>query len=122
MKPNSTSSLWTCTNDTIVPREALWTALRKLGVPDALVDIIRSFHISKKARIWVDGELLEEIKVNNGLRQRCTMALTLFNLYASVVAERWMKAVHDEEDVGTRMLYKLDQQLFRRSTKIHVNW
>ena len=26
-----------------VPREAMWIALRKLGVPDLLVDIIRSF-------------------------------------------------------------------------------
>ena len=53
----------------------------------------------------MDGELLEEIEVNNGLRQGCTMAPTLFNFYASVVAERWKEAVHDEEDVGTCMLY-----------------
>ena len=51
------------------PREAMWVALRKLGVPDLLVDIIRSFHTSMEARIRVDGELLEEIEVNNGLRQ-----------------------------------------------------
>ena len=46
-----------------VPQEALWT-----GVPDVLVDIIRSFHSNMKARIKVDGELLEEIEVNRGLR------------------------------------------------------
>ena len=88
-----------------VPREALWTALRKLGVPDVLVDIIRSFHSNMKARIKVDGELLEEIEVKNGLRQGCTVAPTWFNLYDSVVAERWTETVQDEEDVGTRVLY-----------------
>ena len=51
-----------------VSREAMWPALRKFGVPDMLVDIIRSFYTSMGARIRVDGELLEEIEVNNGLR------------------------------------------------------
>ena len=78
-----------------VPQEAMWVALRKLGVPDLLVNIIRSFHTNMEARIRVDGELLEEIEVNNGLRQGCTMAPTPFNLYAGVVAEKWMEAVQD---------------------------
>ena len=52
-----------------VPREALWTALKKLGVPDVLVGIIKSFHINMRARVRVDGELLEEIELNNGQRQ-----------------------------------------------------
>ena len=70
-----------------VPREAMWVALRKLGAPDVLVDIVRSFHSNMVARIRVDGELLEEIEVSNGLRQGCTMAPTLFNVYACVVAD-----------------------------------
>ena len=57
-----------------VLREAMWVALRKLGVSDLLVGIIRSFHTSMEARIRVDGELLEKIEVNNGLRQGCAMA------------------------------------------------
>ena len=61
-----------------VSREALWLALRKLGVP-VLIDIIRSFHDNMNASIRVDGELLEEIEVNNGLRQGCSMPPTLFN-------------------------------------------
>ena len=70
-----------------VPHAALWIALRKLGVPDDLLTLIKSFHQDMKARLRVDGEMLEEIKVANGLRQGCTMAPTLFNLYACVVAE-----------------------------------
>ena len=100
-----------------VPREALWIALQKLGVPDILVDIIKSFHTDMQSCVRIDGQLLEEIRVNNGLRQGCTMAPSLFNLYACVVAERWIDSIGDEEDVGTRLLYKLDRQLFRRYTK-----
>ena len=68
---------------------------------DLLVDIVRSFHINMEARIRVDGELLEEIKVNNGLRQGCTMVPTLFNLYAGVAAEKWMEAVQKCEGCGS---------------------
>ena len=100
-----------------VPRTALWAALGKLGVPDVLVDVVRSFHTNMMARVRVDGELLEEIGVNNGLRQGCTIAPTLFNLYACVVAERWLEKVQNEEDVGTRVLYRLDQQLFRKNAR-----
>ena len=96
-----------------VPREAMWCALRRLGVPDVLVDIVQSFHSNMVARIRVDGELLEEIGVSNGLRQGCTMAPTLFNLYACVVAERWLERVKGNDGAGTRLLYKLDEQLFR---------
>ena len=71
-------------------------------------------------RIRVDGELLEEIEVNNGLRQGCSMAPTLFNLYACVVGERWLSRVAKMEDVGSYLRYKFDQQLFRRSPEMPV--
>ena len=70
-------------------------------MPDTLIDIIRSFHDNMNARIRVDGELLEEIGFNSGLRQGCSMAPTLFNLYACVVSERWLSRVAEMEGVGS---------------------
>ena len=64
----------------------------------------------------MDGKLLEGIGVNNGLRQGCTIVPTLFNLYSCVVTERWLSQIRNVEGVETTLLYKLDQQLFRRST------
>ena len=100
-----------------VPHEALWVALRKLGVLDHLIDIIRSFHDNMKAKLLVDGEMLGEIEVENGLWQGCTMAPVLSNLYACVVAERWLERVCDVEGVEMCLFYKYDQQLFRRYTR-----
>ena len=100
-----------------VPRTAMWYALEKLGIPDCIIDIIRSFHEGMKAQIRVGGETLEEISVENGLRQGCTMAPVLFNLYACLVVERWSARVEEEEGAGTYLKYKLDHQLFRRSTR-----
>ena len=41
-----------------VPREAMWKALGKLGVPDQIVQLIRSFHQGMNAQIRLDGTLL----------------------------------------------------------------
>ena len=55
--------------------------------------------------------------MNNGLRQSCTLAPTLFNFYACAVQEtRWNK-INNIQEVGAHILYKLDKQLFRRYTK-----
>ena len=61
---------------------------RGTWMPDLLVDIIKSFNINIKDKFKVERELSEEIEVNKDLRQRSTMIPTLFNLHASVVAEK----------------------------------
>ena len=59
-----------------VPRDAMCVALGKLGVPELTVQLIRSFHQDMRARVRLDGVVLEEISVQNGLRQGCCMAPT----------------------------------------------
>ena len=83
-----------------------------------MVELVKSFHVDMKARLSINGQLMEEeVEVENGLRQGCTLAPTLFNLYACLVMERWTAQVRDLEGVGTSMLCKLDGKLFRRSTR-----
>ena len=100
-----------------VPWEALWQALKKLGIPTLLIKLIKSFHEGMKAQVLVNGEIPDEhISVVNGLRQGCTMAPTLFNLYGCIVAERWKERL-DVEGVGICICHKTDGKLFRRYTK-----
>ena len=63
------------------------------------------------------GKLLDNIKVDNDLRQRCSMAPALFNLHVCLVVERWKEKVKDVEGVGILLNYKLDEKLFRQYTK-----
>ncbi len=79
-----------------------------MGIPEVLVDIVKSFHKNMKAKVRLEGEELEEIEVTNGLCQGCTMAPSLFNLYACAMAEIWMERVKDVDDAGTKILYNLD--------------
>ena len=71
-----------------VPRKALWLALSKLGVPEPTIKLIRSFHCDMQAQIRLDDVTLEPIDINNGLRQGCSMASVLFNLYSCLVIEQ----------------------------------
>ena len=89
----------------------------KLGIPDHTIELIRSFDQGMKARIWLNGTLSEETEVNNGLRQGCCLAPVLFNLYASLVAERWAARVCELEGVGVNLQFKLDGKLFKRCTR-----
>jgi len=100
-----------------VPRQALWVALRKLGVPELSVQLIRSFHSDTKAKIRSNGEALDAIDVQNGLRQGCCVAPVLFNLYTCLVVERWLVNVGGEVDVGIVAHYKYIYCLFRRYTR-----
>ena len=59
-------------------RSPVW----KLGIPETVIALIHSFHEGTRAQIRVNGKRLEDIDVDNGLRQGYPMAPTLFNLYA----------------------------------------
>ena len=82
-----------------------------------MVDLVKSFHEDMKARLRVDGELLDEIEVTNGLRQGYTMAPTLLNLYAAIVPERWLDKIEPLDGIGTLVVNKQDGLLFRGSTR-----
>ena len=97
---------------------ALWIALRKLGVPEDVIRLVKSFHEDMKARVRVDGELLE-IKVTN-VRQGCKLAPTLFNIYvALLLSVGWTGSGQYVEYANTLIINKQDAYglLFWRSTR-----
>jgi hypothetical protein len=65
----------------LVPRMAMWCALEKLGISDCIIDIIQSFHDGMHVWVHIDGETLEEIAVENGLRQGSTMVPVLMHVW-----------------------------------------
>ena len=100
-----------------VPREAMWQALAKLGIPDTAIQLIKAFHQDMQATIQMDGQALDPVNVSNGLRQGCCMAPVLFNLYACLFVERWRARVENACGVGVSLKYKHDRKLFRRYTR-----
>ena len=72
-----------------VSREGLWKVLWKYGVPTVMLSLIRSCHDGTTAVARVGDGTTDNINVRNGLRQGCTMAPVLFNLYFAVMVACW---------------------------------
>ena len=69
---------------------ALWCVLQKYGVPDCLVDLVRSFHGGMAATVEVGGQEAPPFEVRYGLCQDCTIVPTLFILYFEQVIKCWL--------------------------------
>ena len=91
-----------------VPRKALWCVLEKYGVPPTMVSVIRFFHQDMTAVVRVGNDLTEDIEVTNGLRQGCTLAPTLFNLYFSAVMACWRARC---PQAGVTVRYRIGRKL-----------
>ena len=63
-----------------VSRLGLWKIMAKFGIPDKFIAIIRSFHEGMQASVSVDGESSSSFQVNNGVKQGCVLAPTLFSI------------------------------------------
>ena len=97
-----------------VPCQALWLVLEKYGIPPLLVRLIQSLHDGMKIEVSVDGATTPVIEVNNGLRQGCTIAPSLFNLYFNLVIEEWRRRC---QPFGTEVLYKCGGKLVGERTR-----
>ena len=61
-----------------VPRQALWKVLEKYGVPEKMLNVVKSLHEGMHAEVRVGSTVTDRFEVRNGLRQGCTLAPTLF--------------------------------------------
>ena len=83
-----------------VSRQCLWIILKKAGVPERLINIIRSFRTNMTTTLKIPGVDAPPIEVQNGLRQGCCMAPVLFNLLMWAVLQQWHRAVADIPGIG----------------------
>ena len=86
-----------------VPRQALWKVLEKYGVPEKMLNVVKSFHEGMHAEVRVGSTVTDRFEVRNGLRQGCTLAPTLFNIYFSAMVADWRNR---SSGAGVSVLYK----------------
>ena len=111
-----------------VPCDCLWQVLLRVGIQENLVSIIRSFH-SRMSAIVQCGDVITDpiqcgdvvtdpISVRNGLRQGCTMAPVLFNIFMWAVVARWRGRIRDVPGVGFELRHHCEADLYHKSRRL----
>lgn len=65
-----------------IHRNSLWRIVRSYGIPQHLIDIIKSFYVNFRCKV---GNSSIEFDVKTGVRQGCVMSSTLF-----IIAIDWV--------------------------------
>lgn len=68
-----------------IHREGLWNILRLYGIPQHIVDLIKTFYANFKCRV---GSSSLVFQVKTGVRQGCVMSALLFNIVIDWVMRR----------------------------------
>ena len=91
-----------------VPSSALWQVLEKCGIPPRMLSVIRSLHNGMYAAVRTGGGTTDKISVTSGLRQGCTLAPSLFNIYFSAMVNSWRPKC---PEAGVTVMYKHGRKL-----------
>ena len=59
--------------------------LKRYGIPEVLITVIRNFHDGARARVRVDGVLSEAFALNTGVKQGSVLSPTLFNIFLGAI-------------------------------------
>ena len=97
-----------------VPKKALWLMLQKYSIPPMMIHLLQSLHVGMKAEVIIGGRVALEIEVQNGLRQGCTIAPTLVNLYFNLMIKSWRQRCLI---FGADVLYKCSGRLVGERTR-----
>ena len=73
-----------------------------------MLAVVKSFHEGMHAEARIGSDTTEKFEVRNGLRQGCTIAPLLFNIYFSGVVANWRGEWAGE---GVNVLYKIGRKL-----------
>ena len=68
-------------------RESLWKALRRRGVPEKIITMIKASYSGAKCRVLHKGKLSEQFEIKSGVRQGCILSPVLFLLVIHDVLE-----------------------------------
>ena len=91
-----------------VNREVLWVVLGKCGCPPKFVTMVKSLHVTMKARVNFWGTLSEPFSVDNGVKQGDLEGPTLFAIYFAIMILYAFK----DTDEGIYIRYRTSGSVF----------
>jgi exonuclease III len=87
-----------------INRVALWKIVKHYGISEKLCNLLADLHSDTRCRVRVDGNYSRWFDVQNGVRQGCVLAPTLFNIFIDFVVRVALKNYHPS---GVEIRYRL---------------
>ena len=90
---------WLCQSPDYVDHNRLWKILKKMGIPDHLICLLRNLYAGQEATVRTGHGTTDWFQIRKGVRQGCILSPCLFNLRADYIM--W-KAGLDEMQAGIK--------------------
>lgn len=103
-----------------IDRSKLWTALRKFGIPEKLVRLIKMCNNNTQNVVRIMREVLEPFKVKNGLIQGDALSPALFNLALEEIIKSVPRGQRMEVNEGYTCLAHADDLVLLGDTRQDV--
>ena len=83
-----------------VDHNKLWEILKKMGIPDHLICLLRNLYAGQEATVRTGHGTTDWFQLGKGVCQGCILSLCLFNLYAEYIMRN---AGLEEEQAGIKI-------------------
>ena len=83
-----------------VDHNKLWEILKKMGIPDHLICLLRNLYAGQEATVRTEHGTTDWFQIGKGIRQGCIFSSCLFNLYAEYIMRN---AGLDEAQAGIKI-------------------
>ena len=91
-----------------VNRGGLWLIMAKFGCPDKFITMVRQFHEGMQASVIDNNDTSAAFPVNNGVKQGCVLAPTLFSMVFTAMLSDTLK----NDRNGIQIKYRTDGNVF----------
>jgi len=96
----------------------VWKVLKRYGIPEVLITVIRNFHDGARARVRVDGVLSEAFALNTGVKQGSVLSPTLFNIFLGAIVHAARRELK-EASIGVPLKFSLSDSLLGERAQNH---
>ena len=93
-----------------VSQDGLWKVLMKLGCPPKFLAILQQLHEGQRGQVKYCGELSKPFPIENGVKQGCVLAPTLFAVFFSLM----LREVKEGLSEGIYIRFRTDGSVFNR--------
>ncbi|CAH1266638.1 Hypp3464 [Branchiostoma lanceolatum] len=91
-----------------VSRDGMWRILARLGCPPKLLQIVQQLHKEQMGQVKHKGDLSDPFPIENGVKQGCVLAPTLFAIFFSMM----LREAKEDPSEGIYIRFRTDGSVF----------